>query len=131
MRARCESPKSVSYKNYGARGIRVCDRWKVFENYEADIATLGPAPGPGYSIDRIDNNGDYCLSNVRWASRSVQSVNQRARRDNTSGAVGVYKHAGKWRARITLNTRIYNLGCFTHIEDAKAAYEKAKAARGY
>lgn len=74
MIARCDNPTSIGYGNYGERGIRVAPEWydfKVF--YEA----VGPRPGPNYTIDRIDNDGNYEPRNVRWATRKQQQRNKR------------------------------------------------------
>ena len=73
MIQRCENPKHVSYKYYGARGIKVCERWHKFENFYAD---MGPKP-EGKSIDRIDNEGNYEPDNCRWSTRSEQRQNTR------------------------------------------------------
>lgn len=74
MKQRCINKNAQQYKNYGARGIKVCDRWlQSFENFYAD---MGKAPD-GFSIDRIDVNGDYCPENCRWVTNSVQSRNKR------------------------------------------------------
>jgi hypothetical protein len=86
MVKRCHNPKSHAYPDYGGRGIQVCDRWREpngvgCKNYIDDIHnTLGPQPGPGYSLDRINNDGNYDISNLRWATQSVQSQNQRRRK---------------------------------------------------
>lgn len=73
MRKRCENPNSRSFKNYGGRGISVCDRWQSFENFLADMGE----PESHESIDRIDVNGDYEPSNCRWADDKTQSLNRR------------------------------------------------------
>jgi hypothetical protein len=90
MKDRCTRPKNKSWKDYGGRGIRVCERWlNSFENFLADV---GPRPegktkdGKAlYSIDRFPNNdGDYEPGNVRWATRDQQKANQRKRSSRNS-----------------------------------------------
>jgi len=73
MIQRCENSNDKSYKYYGKRGITVCKKWHDFRNF---IKDMGIKP-KGKSIDRIDNNGNYCLSNCRWATMKEQSVNKR------------------------------------------------------
>jgi hypothetical protein len=83
MIKRCYNPKMHAYHNYGGRGIRVCDRWLEpkgvgCKNYYDDIHNiLGPQPSPEHSLDRIDNDGLYEIANLRWATNSEQTKNQR------------------------------------------------------
>lgn len=78
MRSRCYDSAHASFRNYGARGIRVCDRWRdSFENFLSD---MGPRPSAGHSIDRINNDGDYEPQNCRWATIAQQRANMRRSR---------------------------------------------------
>lgn len=74
MNRRCNSPSNTCYKNYGRRGITICERWQSFENFLAD---MGNAPSPKHTLDRINVNGNYEPSNCRWATKLEQDNNKR------------------------------------------------------
>ena len=74
MLSRCRNPNYRQYADYGGRGISVCDRWLIYENFLADV---GRKPSPDLTIDRINNDGNYEPGNVQWASRKTQSRNRR------------------------------------------------------
>lgn len=74
MLYRCYKPGNPRYARYGGRGIQVCRRWRF--NFRAFIADMGPMPGPGYTLDRLDNDGDYEPANCRWATKADQAKNR-------------------------------------------------------
>lgn len=117
MRTRCERPSYSGWKNYGGRGISVCERWQIFDNFLAD---MGNKPSARHSIDRIDNNGDYCPSNCRWATRSQQAESQRRPYERLIYAFGDTDTISNWAKRLgvrreTLTSRVWRTGS---IEDS-------------
>jgi hypothetical protein len=80
MMARCYNENTKSYPNYGGRGIKVHRAWWKSTKYLIDlVASIGRRPSLYHSIDRIDNDGNYCPGNIRWATKSQQTRNQRKR----------------------------------------------------
>ncbi len=92
MMERCHNPEDPSYENYGARGIAVCDRWRLSVN--DFVNDVGKKPSPNHSIDRIDNNGNYEPGNTRWADAVTQVRNRRVTVNLTLG--GETKSMAEW-----------------------------------
>lgn len=129
MIARCTKKYSARYSNYGGRGITVCDRWQEsFANFLEDV---GEKPDENHTLDRIDNNGNYEPSNVRWATLEQQAANQGKRWNNKTGITGVSwdKRRSKWRAVMFINGKQTELGSFNNIEEAVKARNKAEKER--
>ncbi len=77
MKGRCLRPTNTAYKNYGGRGITVCDQWRSdFKAFSSWCTTTGH--GPGLQLDRIDNDGPYSPENCRWVTRAQNVANRRA-----------------------------------------------------
>lgn len=75
MKARCYNPNQKEHKYYGARGIKVCERWRTsFANF---IQDMGRRPDPKLQLDRANNDGDYEPANCRWVTKSEQMKNRR------------------------------------------------------
>ena len=126
MKQRCYNKNSRYYKNYGARGIKVCDEWK--NSYESFIQWgIDSGYKKGLTIDRIDNDGDYEPSNCRWSSRATQTRNTRKLfAHNTSGFRGVafLKKLQKWVARISINNKSTHIGVYLSAQEAANAYDE-------
>ena len=117
MLQRCTNPNHKAYKNYGARGITVCEEWldiKLFIEWaEATHPNI-----KGYSLDRIDNDKGYSPENCRWADRVTQNTNQRISKDSTYGYKGISFRGISWIAEIGIGNKSKYIGSFKTIEDA-------------
>lgn len=95
MIARCTRPSSKGWQLYGGRGIKVCERWQKFVAF---IEDMGPRPGPRYTVERVDNSGNYTPENCRWATFTEQARN--TRKNRTLTAFGQTRTIAEW-AEIT------------------------------
>ena len=73
MKERCNNPKTNRYKYYGLKGISVCARWNKFSGFFAD---MGASYSQGLTLDRLNNNKNYCKSNCKWSSPKEQARNR-------------------------------------------------------
>lgn len=108
MISRCNEVSSVSYPRYGGRGITVCDRWLKFENFLAD---MGRRPD-GMSLERINNDGNYCLENCRWATPVDQARNTRTNTIWTVG--GVARCVAAWSEETGLSSAMLFARVYRH-----------------
>ena len=122
MVARCNNPENKNYKNYGARGITVCEEWLDVANFVAWAESTHPNI-EGVTLDRIDNDKGYSPENCRWADKITQNINQRVKNTNKSGFVGISwnKKTLTWRASITLARVRVSIGSFKTLEEAVLA----------
>ena len=122
---RCTNPKNKDYKDYGGRGITVCEEWLDVTIFIAWCESTHPNM-EGYTLDRIDNDKGYNPENCRWADRSTQSINQRIQKNNKSGVVGVHYYKGnvKWVAYISVTNTRKHIGYFDSIEEAVQARDQ-------
>ena len=124
IKNRTLNPKNKRYSDYGGRGITICEEWKNdFMPFYNWAMSNGYEENKGLSIDRIDNDGNYCPENCRRTTRTIQNRNQRIQTNNTSGYKGVSfkKREGKYVAQINVNKKQIHLGYFlTPVEGAIA-----------
>lgn len=99
MISRCRNKNNKAYKNYGGRGISVCDEWLLFENFYRD---MGESP-ENKTLDRIDNNKNYSKENCKWSTISEQAKNKRSARIITAN--GKSQNMCEWAREIGIDER--------------------------
>ncbi len=126
MKYRCQNPKDKRFLSYGGRGIQVCTKWK--QSFQTFFEDMGPRPSKDYSINRIDNDGDYTPSNCEWATSREQSRNTiKTRIISYQGKTQCLKD---WAKELSLNydTTISRLNVGYSVKEAftKQRYERRK-----
>lgn len=126
MRQRCNNPKHTAYKWYGGRGIKICEQWSDFAAFLKDV---GNKPTPKHTLDRVDNNGNYEPSNVKWSTQQEQLRNQKLRKSNKTGVKGVFynKKVGNYQVFIRNNYARHYIGSFYDLDEAIGARLTAEA----
>lgn len=128
IKQRCSDKNADNFERYGKRGIKICNQWKCdFVAFHDYVMALPNAMKEGYSIDRIDNDGNYEPGNIQWSNSHTQTTNTR-RRKNKTGYTGVIhdKLHGKikYRAVININKKFIRIGWFNTIKEALDARNK-------
>ena len=125
MKQRCLNKEDKAYKNYGGRGIAICDEWLEFIPFRD--WSIANRYKDGLTLDRTNNNGNYAPYNCRWTTRQVQSRNsRRLRSTNSSGYRGVYynKRRGKYIASITIDYKNTYIGSFDTAKEGGIRYDE-------
>lgn len=109
MKSRCLKPENHNFKNYGARGITVCERWLSFADFVAD---MGSRP-LGTTLDRVNNDGNYEPGNVRWATPAQQMESRRTPKGES------HPKAILTARDVLLIRRVHDLGLVSQVEIAR------------
>lgn len=109
MRQRCLNPKSKAYPHYGGRGIKICKRWMVFDNFHTDMGD----PPPKHTLERKNNNKGYNKSNCTWALQKDQIRNKRDIKLSLQDAIEIVKLRDKGLTNIKIG-KMFNIGT-THV----------------
>ena len=120
IHSRCNNPKNKAYKDYGGRGITVCDEWLSATSF---VTWCEGTYIEGMTLDRIDNDKGYSPENCRWTTKTIQSINQRVGKNNKSGYVGVSwnNKNNNWMAKIKSGDFFIYIGSFHTKEEAVQA----------
>lgn len=133
--SRCEIPTATGFKNYGGRGIEVCDRWKGRSGFKNFAADMGERPSWCHTLERVDNDGHYEPSNCKWVTRKQQ--NRNARRTRLLTHKGRTQCVTDWAeelaiSRSTIQNRLRRgLSVATALDPKGLRRPKEKRARGH
>jgi len=126
MKTRCYSKDAINFKDYGGKGVKVCDEWlNDFMSFNTWCGNNGYSEE--LTIDRIDSNGDYTPSNCRWVGALIQGRNTtELQRNNKTGYRGVSKkvNSNKYTAQIGVDGKVIFIGYFTTAKEAAIAYNQ-------
>ena len=119
MLQRCTDPKNKGYKDYGARGITVCEEWLNVSNFVAWCDLTYPNIEDA-TLDRINNDKGYSPENCTWSDKTTQAINKRRMKNNKSGYVGVIwdKRTNKWRSSIIIDKKYKHIKMCETKEEA-------------
>lgn len=120
MLQRCLNPYAFSYQDYGGRGITVCESWKSFANFLAD---MGLRPGEDYTLERIDNTLGYSPKNCKWATRSEQQQNKRLYKIRENSKLGISGVTCRKRGKLLYTARINVKGVEKHLYEGENFFE--------
>lgn len=125
IKQRCYNKKSKQYTDYGGRNITMCDEWK--NNFKAFLQwSLENGYDDKFTIDRINNNGNYDSNNCRWTTEKEQSINKRIYKNNKTGHRGVYPRGSKYRVEIKQDGKTIYIGTYKTINEALRARKEAE-----
>ena len=124
MKVRCDNPSHASYPAYGGRGISYCNKWKTFEGFWEDMKE---AYQDDLTLNRRDNDGDYCKENCSWDTKHFQGHMRRKLEGTLLKSIGMTydKKAMKYRVRMKILEEPYSFGSYETEEDAAKAYDDA------